>query len=712
MASGTFNLNNSGTTSGGGYLMGKVDWSSAADTANNKSTVTAKLYVKKAATSGTITDPTTGTWNNSVTIAGSNTENNTYLSITADWVLVQTKQYVVSHDADGKKSITIAANAWGPSGTSYSGLVTKGSKTVALDTIARASVPTVSADSVKMGAKLTITTNRKSGSFTHTLQYKFGGKSGTIATDVGASYAWTVPDLASRCSNATSGSCTITCVTYNGSTKVGSKAVSVTLKVPDATVPTLSASSVNMGSAVTIRMARASSNFTHNISYTFSGTTYSIGSGIGTSKSWTVPYSLASKIPSNTSGSCTITCVTKNGTATVGTKTVNLTLKVPNNATTRPSISMALSAVHSLGSTFDGLYIQGKSSVKAVMTTASAYSTVSSHKLTVNGATKSSSSGTITSAVLHASGSVKVTGTVTDARGYSNSADKTINVIAYAAPKVIPNSGKSSIICARCDSSGKLSRSGTRLMIQAGRKYSPVMSGSTQKNFCILRFRYKTDAASSFGAWATLIAKDSLGSDLYSGVISGIELDVKTSYQVQIGVLDDVGESHTLSFDIPTDSVALHLREGGRGAAFGKYAEADNLLDVAWDLHVGGWPVARCKLLLTRGRGWSSGASVSIPELADCDAALVFYCNGTGWSTTALRHVIVPVGTIGVLESVVNFTAAAYLTMVQRQLTVASNGTVTAGEVWLKPVNSNTAAEDNTKYLYACSPYKIYGLKW
>lgn len=121
---------------------------------------------------------------------------------------------------------------------------------------------------------------------------------------------------------------------------------------------------------------------------------------------------------------------------------------------------------------------------------------------------------------------------------------------------------------------------------------------------------------------------------------------------------------------------------------------------------------AQVKLLLTRSQGWASGASVRIPELANCDAALVFYCNGTGWSTTALRHVIVPVGTIGVLESVVNFNAASYLTMVQRQITVASNGTVTVGEVWLKPVNSNAAATDNTSYPYAISPYKIYGVKW
>lgn len=712
MASGTINFNNSGTTSGGGYLMGKVVWSSSADTTNNTSSVTAKLYVKKAITSGTINVATTGHWDVSLTVNGSNVSDSVSNSITADWVLLLEKTVTVNHNSDGTRSIEIAGSAYGPSGTSYSGLVTKGSKTVELDTIARASVPTVSADSVKMGAKLTITTNRKSGSFTHTLQYKFGSKSGTIATDVGASYAWTVPDLASYCSNATSGSCTITCVTYNGSTKVGSKTVSVTLNVPDATAPTLSASSVNMGSAVTINLDRASSNFKHTLSYTFADSDGSIASDVTTSKSWTPPISLASKIPSATSGSCTITCVTKNGTATVGTKTVKLTLKVPNNSTTRPSVSMEISQVQSIPAAFDGLYIQGKSKVEAVMTAESDYSTISSYKLSVDGNTKSGSASTITSDVLSSSGSITVKGTVTDARGYSSSAEESITVISYSKPTVIPYSGESSVICARCTSGGTPSPSGTHLLIQAGRKYSTVTANDVQKNFCLLRYRYKTEAASSFGAWATLIAKDSMDSNFYSGVISGIELDVKTSYQVEIAVADDVGESSTLAFDIPTDAVALHLKPGGKGAAFGKYAEEDGLLDVDWNLHVGGWPVARLKLLLTRSEGWASGEEVLLPDLADCDAALIFFYTGTQWSYGDIGHALIPVNSMGVLESVINMTSASALAVCQRRITIASDGTVTSGQVWIKAVNSESGASDNQNYPYALSPFEIYGLKW
>ena len=46
---------------------------------------------------------------------------------------------------------------------------------------------------------------------------------------------------------------------------------------------------------------------------------------------------------------------------------------------------------------------------------------------------------------------------------------------------------------------------------------------------------------------------------------------------------DSLGNSTEFEENIPTEQVAFHLKEGGQGAAFGKAAEQDELLDVAWD---------------------------------------------------------------------------------------------------------------------------------
>lgn len=93
--------------------------------------------------------------------------------------------------------------------------------------------------------------------------------------------------------------------------------------IPRATTPTLSVSSVNMGESITINMPRASSAFDHTLSYSFGSASGTIGSDLGTSKAWTVPLSLASQIPSGTSGTCTITCKTYNGSTLIGTKSVS-----------------------------------------------------------------------------------------------------------------------------------------------------------------------------------------------------------------------------------------------------------------------------------------------------------------------------------------------------------------------------------------------------
>lgn len=118
------------------------------------------------------------------------------------------------------------------------------------------------------------------------------------------------------------------------------------------------------------------------------------------------------------------------------------------------------------------------------------------------------------------------------------------------------------------------------------------------------------------------------------------------------------------------------------------------------------------KLLLTRTAGWPSGEAVSLPELAGYDAALVFYCNGTTWNTDILRYAIIPVGHTGVLESIANVNGETYISVIQRRITVAEDGTVTSGEVWVKAVNYSGAATDSASYPDAVSPYRICGVKW
>ena len=293
----------------------------------------------------------------------------------------------------------------------------------------------------------------------------------------------------------------------------------------------------------------------------------------------------------------------------------DILLYIPNDSTTKPSVSMSLSPVHSLNSTFSGLYIQGKSKVKADFTGSSAKysSTIDSYSMTVSGLGTYNSP--YQSGWLSKDGSVTVTGSARDTRGYSASIDKTITVIPYSKPSVIPYGEEKSIVCARCTTDGTLSPSGTFLRIKAGRRYSRVMSGSTQKNYCLLRYRYKVEGSISYSNWMSLLSKETTSSDQVDKVLEGITLDKKTSYVVQIGVVDDIGEApDALEFSIPTEAVAMHIRKGGKGVGVGKYAENDNVLDIAddWDVWGRVYSLGRGKSDIPRGSDFNNYKSFGV----------------------------------------------------------------------------------------------------
>lgn len=141
----------------------------------------------------------------------------------------------ITHNADGTKSFSLSIEA----GVYTYAVSVTASGTHTLNTIPRAS--TVSATNTNLNSASTITITRASSSFTHTLTYSFGSTTGTIVSKTtSTSVSWTPAlTLANQIPNAVSGTCTITCDTYNGSTKIGSKTCTLTLTVPASVKPTM-----------------------------------------------------------------------------------------------------------------------------------------------------------------------------------------------------------------------------------------------------------------------------------------------------------------------------------------------------------------------------------------------------------------------------------------------------------------------------------------
>ena len=226
------------------YVQLRLSWSQVSqDVANNRTTIRLTLQVvtnQYGAMYGSASLP----W--SISCNGQ--------SVSGTWTIqtganqtrtIRSWDVTIGHNSDGTKNFSASAsvtfnmnfNGWvGAKGVNVSGT---------LNTIPRASAPSVSGTK-QLGSKLTISTNRKSSAFTHTVKWSWAGKSGTIASNVGASCTWTpsVATFAPYLPNAGSATCTITCDTYNGGTKIGTKTTSFTLSIPSSVTPSVSAVTV------------------------------------------------------------------------------------------------------------------------------------------------------------------------------------------------------------------------------------------------------------------------------------------------------------------------------------------------------------------------------------------------------------------------------------------------------------------------------------
>lgn len=359
--------------------------------------------------------------------------------------------------------------------------------------------------------------------------------------------------------------------TYRG-TITASATINLT-DIPRATQPTLSTTSANMGAVVTISTPRAASSLTHTLTYelikgdiTGSGgvellTSGNIASGVGTSYAWTVP-DLASYLPNDTQATALITCTTKSGTKTVGTKTVRLTVKVPASIVP-PQPTLAISeATEGLAAQF-GAYIQNKTTLAvSVAATGIKGSTIKAYQTTLEGKTYTGSS--FTSGVLTGKGSIKLVTKVKDSRGRWSAARETIiTVLAYSTPQI------QTLVARRADSAGAADEEGTYLALTY--KYS--VTALNNKNTAAVTIDYKKSTATSWTTLTTLTALS--GNTVYKP--SSPTFDIDYQYDVRLTVKDWFGTSRSYTTQLPSGVVILDIKADGTGMAFFKTADQAGL---------------------------------------------------------------------------------------------------------------------------------------
>ena len=355
-------------------------------------------------------------------------------------------------------------------------------------------------------------------------------------------------------------------ITFSGAsigTKSGSGSGTLT------TIPrksTMTVSNGTLGVEQTLTVNKKATSFTHTIKYVsgnYSGTI--VEKSTATSVKWTPPLEFANGAPNGTSVYISLTIETFNGSTSIGTNTYSISCGIP--ASTNPSVSFTVADAMGYLSKY-GLYVREKSKFKIDVTASGSYnSRIVSYKVVADGKTYTKAN--VETDVIASSGTLTISVTVTDSRGRTATSNKTVTVVEYETPKITAFSLK------RTDSAGNSNSGGAYLTAT----FSANISSISSKNTAVYKLQYKKKSATSYttvtlSAYANIFAVTN-GKYTFSA-------DASSSYDVILTATDDF-LSATKSGTGPSTTKVFSILSKGLGFAFGKVAELEGTLEVAFE---------------------------------------------------------------------------------------------------------------------------------
>lgn len=360
-----------------------------------------------------------------------------------------------------------------------------------------------------------------------------------------------------------------------GNTSLTGGSVSGTLvcsTIPRKSTLSLSATSVNPGSAVTATITSLSSSFSHEIKWCLGSNSYTqnLDAGVLTTE-FTIPVSWANALTDSYKGNISVSLVTLKGTSVVGTSSYSLAFVIPSTDEYKPSFEIGLSRIDNGVPADWNEYVQHVSGV-----TVEAKSLEFKYGASLAAVTVSIGSAYIRGKLpatfnLTESGELTVTLAVRDSRGLLTVKTTKINVLPYASPSV------NIISLERCNSSGEADTYGTYLCV----KYNLSYSSLNFKNQCELKVSYKTQNDTEYSTAVGLTESPAVFGD---GKIS-----VNNSISVCFSVSDIIcSKAVDIIRAVSGANIPFNIKRGGTGAAFGKFSQNDNELSLGWDLSVDG----------------------------------------------------------------------------------------------------------------------------
>ena len=480
------------------------------------------------------------------------------------------------------------------------------------------------------------------------------------------------------------------------SSTYGPTAMSMTGEWALTTIPrasTISAANANIGSAAKITISRASSSFTHTLTYKFGSLSGTIATKTtSTSVSWTVPTTFYAQIPKAKSGTCTITCQTYSGSTPIGDPTTTTFRVTASEALCKPSVSGTVATTDALSKTLTGgtskliRYV----STARVTITATAKNSATISKRTVNGqaltTTKDFAKVETGSFVFAA----------TDSRGYSNSATKTASIVQYVPLTLTPTVTR-------------LTPTGDKVKVSVKGNYWTGNFGAVT-NTLTLSVQYKTTGG-TFGT-AVTISNPTISGTSYSGSAQISGIDYQESYVFRIVAKDktttltqdvdlsqgipvfDWGKSD-FRFNVPVNAKDINC---SGILTLSKTTDAVGTADNGPALIVGGTrTTAHMEMDSNEILAKSDGVTPAILNLNTNGGLVAVGSGGLQPANLTASRAVVTDGSKKLISSAVTATELGYLDGVTSNIQTQLNGKLSGSSAFAKLIYGGTISQNGTK---------------
>lgn len=334
---------------------------------------------------------------------------------------------------------------------------------------------------------------------------------------------------------------------------------------------TLTAAGGALGTALSIAITRADPALRDTVEYF-------CGSASGTiaektqeaTLNWTPPLSLAGQNPNGTVLTATIRLTTWAGTASIGSRSVTVTLTIPPSVV--PTAQVTLTDPTGNNAKYGG-FLQGKSTLRVQVTPAGVWgSSITATSVNFGGITRS---GTDHSFTLVDAGRGAVTVTVQDSRGRSAALTTQFDILPYAPPD------PQAVTADRCTALGQTDPTGLYLRAEVAGSITSL-SGKNTASYA-LEYRVRDSSA-----WSVVSLPELNGVYLAANISKILPADADSSYELRLKATDAFATVTGPITIVPGAFALLDICRDTRALGLGVRASTANAVSLGLALNMNG----------------------------------------------------------------------------------------------------------------------------